>query len=115
MDYDFTEHYNKGDVVYHVRYFEKVGVQEVNKLTLGNSVNKTHIVGYKENKEAVVIGQDQKDLIFKNHKDAITKLKEMSKNSKVIKKTEIPSQLIDIDEEGIEENLDSYMDGDEDE
>jgi hypothetical protein len=35
-EYDFTQHYKKGDVIYHVRCFEKVDVKEVNKLKIGN-------------------------------------------------------------------------------
>jgi hypothetical protein len=57
MDYDFTEHYSKGDIVYQVRCIEKLDIKEINRLVIGNSVNKTYMVGYKENKEAVMIGK----------------------------------------------------------
>jgi hypothetical protein len=114
MDYDFTENYSKGDTVYQVRCIAKLDIKEVNRLVIGNSVNKTYMVGYKENKEAVMIGKDwiEKDLIFTDRKDANARLKVLSKNMKAAKKkNEIPSQLIGLDEEE-DENLDSYIDGD---
>jgi hypothetical protein len=111
-DYDFTEYYKKGDVIYQVRCIAKLDIKEVNKLTLGNSINKKYMVGYKENKEAVMIGVDwiKKGLIFKDKKEANIRLKELSKDMKTLKKTEIPNQLLDAEEE--DEKLDSYIEGD---
>lgn len=108
MDYDFTEHYKKGDVIFHVRCIEKLGIQEVNKLTLG-TVNKSYIIGYKEKSDTSLIGVDQKDYIFLVKKDADNKLKEISTNMKPVKKADIPSQLIDE----VDDNLDSYIEGGE--
>jgi hypothetical protein len=110
MDYDFTEHYKKGDIIYQARCIPKLDIKEVNKLTIGNSIYKTYMVGYKENQEAVLIGIDQLELIYKNLKDANAKLKELSKNMKALKKVEISSQLTD------EDDLESYIEsGDSDE
>jgi hypothetical protein len=112
-EYDFTQHYKKGDVIYHVRCFEKVDVKEVNKLKIGNGIYQTYMIGYKENKEAVVLGKDhvRNNLIFSNLKEANTRLKELSKNMKTTNKTEIPNQIIDAEEE--QEKLDSCIDGDD--
>jgi hypothetical protein len=112
--YNFSEHFKRGDIIYQVRYIERSGLQEVNKLELG-TVSNSYIIGSKEKSNSFMIGRDQieKNLIFRNPKEAHARLKELSKNMKQVTNPDIPEQLVEeFEEEESEDNLDSYIDGD---
>jgi hypothetical protein len=112
MDIDFTQDYSKGDIVYLVRCFNSVGVQEVVKLKL-RTIYDNYMVGCTEKSAVFTIGKDWINNIFSNKNEATAYLKTITK--KVYKeKQDTPSQLIDEDEEETDD-LDLYIDGEEEE
>ena len=112
METDFTKMYEKGNMVYLVRYFESTEIKEVIRLKL-RTIEQGWMVGiYKGS--AYFIGRDMAKLLFWLVVDAEKYLKSITKKPYKQKPNDIPSQLQDEDEEETDD-IYSYIDGDEEE
>ena len=80
-DFDFRNFYEKGQVVYYVRVFEKLGEKEIQKLTL-RTVYPRMLIGCLEKGYCQCIGINSRDMVFETHKEAL----DCYRNIKVISK-----------------------------
>lgn len=69
-DFDFRNFYEKGQVVYYVRVFEKLGEKEIQKLTL-RTVYPRMLIGCLEKGYCQCVGISSRDMVFETHKDAL--------------------------------------------
>ena len=70
-DFDFRNHYEKGDVIFYVRIFEALGEKEVKKLTI-RTIYPRLMIGCEAKGCCYVVGYNERDKIFSNPYDADT-------------------------------------------
>lgn len=80
-DFDFRNFYEKGQVVYYVRVFEKLGEKEIQKLTL-RTIYPRMLVGCLEKGYCQCIGLSCRDKIFETHKEALAYYRTIKVTSK---------------------------------
>lgn len=69
-EFDYRNYYEKGNVVWLVRYYEKLGTKELLKLTL-RTIYPRMIVGVVEKQYCECIGYNERDCLFLNQRDAL--------------------------------------------
>lgn len=70
-DIDFTNLYEKGDIIYYVKVLEKLGIKELKELKL-RSIYSDMIVGVDDSsRQTVCIFLTTAQLVFKNRKEAL--------------------------------------------
>lgn len=68
--FDFANFYEKGQKIYYIRVFEKLGTKELLELKV-RTVYPRFLVTCEDKKACVCIGYDGKDMIFEDRKEAL--------------------------------------------
>lgn len=68
-DFDFRNYYERGEIVYFVRYSEMLGDKEIHKVFL-RTIHPRIMIGSQEKSYCHCIGYNQRDQVFRNLRDA---------------------------------------------
>jgi hypothetical protein len=69
-EFDFANFYEKGQKIYYIRVFEKLGTKELLELKVRTAYPR-FLVTCEDKKACVCIGYDGKDMIFEDRKEAL--------------------------------------------